>query len=172
MKMAIAIQARRAAGLMAKMEEFLGVIKTYANISLRPQPRWGSKFGPIVLIDGEVDRIFHMLEGNLRKWNWVVGSEHTRYIYMADEEGMVKITSVSGFYSGIILNQFNVLERRGKWLKVETLKAGSDWWKNPIPPHLIHSVYSFKGALPKCGPVQLPVLTATGYAWIERWQVL
>ena len=161
-----AIQAKQAARLLGF------TLTTYANLLLRPQPRRGSKFSPIPLTNDEEDAIFHdLLGGDLRKWRWVVGSEHTRYIYMADREGTVKITSVSGFYSGQVLNRFNVLEDRGKWLMVETLKAGSGWWNSPIPAHLIHSVYTFKGALPKCGPVRLPVITSTGYGWIERWQV-
>jgi hypothetical protein len=166
MNLVTAIQAKQAARLLGF------TLTTYANLLLRPQPRRGSKFSPIPLTNYEEDRIFHDLLGSdLRKWRWVVGSEHTRYIYMAYREGTVKITSVSGFYSGQVLNQFNVLEDRGKWLMVETLKARSDWWKNPIPPHLIHSVYTFKGYLPKCGPVRLPVITSTGYGFLERYQV-
>lgn len=165
MNMVTAIQAKQAARLLGF------TLTTYANILLRPQPRWGSKFSAIKLTNDEEDRIFtDLLGGDLRKWRWVVGQNHTRYIY-AEENNAIKITSVSGFYSGALLNQFHVLEDRGKWLMVETLRAGGDWWKKPIPPHLIHNVYTYKGYLPPCGAVKLPVITITGFAWIERWQV-
>ena len=145
---------------------------TYANILLRPAPKRSAKSSAIKLSKDEANAVFDLLERNWAKWRWVVGSDHTRYIYCQDENGLTKITSISGYYSGAIKNQFNVLKESGKWLMVETLKAGSDWWTKPIPLHLVHSVYSFKGALPKCGPVRLPVITASGYGWIERWQVL
>ena len=164
MNLVTAIQAKQAARLLGF------TLTTYANLLLRPHARRGSKFSPILLSSGEEDRIFEILGRDLRKWRWVVGAEHTRYIYMANNEE-VRITSVSGFYSGAVINRFNVLEDRGKWLMVETLRAGSDWWKNPIPPHLLHNVYTFKGMLPKCGPVRLPVITSTGFAYIESWQV-
>jgi len=147
-------------------------VKTYANILLRTIPRKGAKSSPVKLSNDEALYILNvLLDGALAKWYWVVGREHSRYIYM-EEKGIVKITSVSGFYSGTIKNQFNMIGTSGKsWIKVETLKAGSDWWKNPIPRYLLHDVYSFRGALPKCGPIKLPVITSTGYAWIERGQV-
>ena len=146
-------------------------VKTYANIILRPQPRRGSKFTPIKLTNDEALCIFGLLEYEFTKWYWVVGREHTKFIYM-ESEGSVKITSVSAFYSGAVKNQFNVLEQRGKnWLRVETLKAGTDWYYYPIPSHLLHRVYSFRGALPKCGSVVLPVITISGSAWIERDQI-
>jgi len=165
MNLMTAIQARQAARLLGF------TLTTYANLILRPQARRGSKFSPILLNNNEEDRIFDILNNDLRKWRWVVGQDHTRYIYM-EANNIIRITSVSGFYSGTLRNQFNVLKDMGKWLKVETLKAGSGWWNNPIPAHLIHSVYTFKGNLPPCGPVRLPVITNTGEAYIERWQVL
>jgi hypothetical protein len=143
---------------------------TYANILLRPAPKKSAKSSAIKLSFEEEDRIFALLNDNLRKWRWVVGQNHARYIYM-EENNIIKITSVSGFYSGEIKNQFHVIEEFGKWLKVETLEAGGDWWKYPINPYLVQGVYTFKGALPRCGPVTLPVITASGFGWIERWQV-
>jgi hypothetical protein len=146
---------------------------TYANILLRPAPKKSAKSSAIKLSFDEEDRIFELLNNDLRKWRWVVGSDHTRYIYCQDESGLVKITSISGYYSGEVKNQFHVIGSSGKnWLKVETIKAGSDWWKYPINPYLLQGVYSFKGALPKCGPVILPVITKDGFGWIERWQVV
>lgn len=148
-------------------------VKTYANILLRPKPRLGVKFSTIKLSREEIDRIFNdLLDGDLIKWNWVVGQNHTRYIYMIGEEGDVRITSVSGFYSGAIQNNFKILEEQKLWLKVETLMAGSNWWQDDIPHYCLHNVYTFKGVEPKCKTVILPLITPTGYAWIERWQVI
>ena len=164
MNLVTAIQATKAKRFV------LPTVNTYANILLRPAPKKSAKSSAIKLSKAETDLVFYLLDRNWAKWRWVVGSDHTRYIYCQDENGLTKITSVSGYYSGTEKNQFNVLEDLGKWLKVETLKAGTDWYKLQIPSYLLHHVYSFKGAQPR-GDIILPVITASGYGWIERWQV-
>lgn len=148
-------------------------LNTYANILLRPVARLGVKDSQIVLTDNEIIRIAELLDCSAEKWRWVVGDNHTRYIYMSSG-GKVRITSISGYYSGPNhSNQFHVLAETEKWWKVETIRAGSDWWqKQNLPPYLLHRVYTFKGSLPKCGEVKLPVITRTGYAWIEKWQAV
>ena len=146
---------------------------TYANIVLRPQPRTGSKDSPIVLRTGEQARIKLMNGNDVKKWNWIAGKEHTRYIYIV-ANGVIKITSISGFYSGGIDNKFKVLEQKGNWYKVQTLKAGAAWWLLPIPSYCLHHVYALSkgGKLinSPCGDVVLPLITRTGWAWIEKWQ--
>jgi len=145
---------------------------TYANILLRPAPKQ-VKDSPIPLSVGEVERVKKLLDYDANKIKWVI-AEDTRRIYLI-ENGRVRITSISAYYSGFIKNYFNVIERYGHWVKVETLKAGSGWHNNPIPPHLLHNVYglSTNGKLinPPCGDVVLPVITRSGFGWIQDWQI-
>jgi hypothetical protein len=144
---------------------------TYANFLLRPKPNKRIKDGPIRLSANEVARVKE-LNGNVHaKWRWVAGQNHSRYIYKESDSGVVQITSVSGFCSGAVENKVNVLVVYGKWLQIETLVAGSDWWNKPIPSWCLHHVYTFRGRKPKCGDVVLPLITRIGYAWIEGWVV-
>jgi hypothetical protein len=146
---------------------------TYANIALYPSHKF-AKDSPIPLSSGEVDRLWMLWNYNTNVGKWVI-AEDTKRIYMI-ENGKVKITSISGYYSGTVTNYFNVLERWGHWVKVETLKAGSGWHDKPIPPHLLHTVYGLttNGKLinPPCGTVVLPVITRTGFGWIQDWQII
>jgi len=145
---------------------------TYANITLYPSPKQ-AKDSPIPLSIGEVARIKNII-GDPKKWPWVA-TDNTKRIYTI-ENGKVKITSISAYYSGTLTNYFNVLERSGRWVMVETLRAGSGWHNDPIPPHLLQVVYGLTkdGKLinPPCGDVVLPVITRTGYGWIRDWQLL
>ena len=149
---------------------------TYANIVLRPQHRAGVKDSPIGLRSGEIVRIKHLLGDINRKWNWVAGQEHTKFIYCIYENGATKITSISGFYSGAMVNnKMLVIDEWDGWYKVQTLKAGTDWWTKPISEYFLHHVYALNKAgkliNPPCGDVVLPLITRLGYAWIEKWQV-
>lgn len=145
---------------------------TYANIALYPSHKF-AKDSPIPLLDGEVERVRKLLDYNADKIKWVI-AEDTKRIYMI-ERGKVKITSISGYYSGAVTNYFNVLERWGNWVKVETLKAGSGWHNQPIPEHLLHTVHSLSknGKLINNPPgtVILPVITRAGFGWIQDWQL-
>jgi hypothetical protein len=143
-------------------------LNTYANILLRPDKK-RVKDSPILLLPVEIARIKELNDNDPAKWRWVAGQEHTRYIYM--ESSDVMITSISGYYSGEVKNKFRILDTFKKWVKVETLMAGSDWWKGPIPEYCLHNVYTFKGKLPPCGVVTLPVITRSGFGWIEGRQV-
>jgi hypothetical protein len=146
---------------------------TYANIALYPSHKF-AKDSPIPLLDGEVERVRKLLDYNVDKIKWVIADTPKR-IYMI-ENGRVKITSISAYYSGDVTNYFNVLERWGHWVKVETLKAGSGWHNQPIPHHLLHTVYGLttNGKLinPPCGTVVLPVITRAGFGWIQDWQII
>ena len=148
---------------------------TYANILLRPMPRQGVKDTPIVLRTGEVARIKHLNGDVLKKWHWIAGQEHTRYIYTIYTNGAVKITSISGYYSGATINKLLIVDEVGIWYKIQCLKAGSDWWTKAIPDYCLHRVYALSrgGKLisPPCGDVVLPVITRSGFGWIEKWQV-
>lgn len=167
MKLKTAIRAD-----LVKIDKPLG---TYANILLRPQHRRGVKDSPIVLRGGEIHRIRHLNGEDAKKWNWICGSEHAEFIYTQYDTGVIKITSISGYYSGTLLNKFSILGEWGNWYLVQTLKAGSDWWTKAIPAHLLHNVYCLSrgGKLnnPPCGSVVLPVISRSGTAWIEKWQV-
>jgi hypothetical protein len=150
---------------------------TYANIALYPSHKF-AKDSPIPLLDGEVDRLRQLWNYNKDIEKWVIADTPKR-IYII-ENGRVKITSISGYYSGYYYgddtNYFNVLERWGHWVKVETLKAGSGWHNKPIPPHLLHTVHSLSkdGKLINNPPgaVVLPVITRTGFGWIQDWQII
>lgn len=161
-----------------KIPETLGKpYGTYANILLRPQALDGSKDSPIPLLVDEWTRIKAINGNDPRKAAWIAGSDHTRFIYLEGEDGSIKVTSISGYYSNSMLgsvNHFKVLKEVGDWLLVETLKAGSDWWKGDIPSHCLHRVWSLNWGNKIIdnppGIVWLPVITRTGDGWIKRVQ--
>lgn len=147
---------------------------TYANIRFYIKP--DTKDGNITLLTEEVTRIKYILRGDIKKWNWVCGQEHTRFIYMDDGTGKISITNESGFYSGSYEeNFFNVQEVSGQWVRVETLKAGSDWWKNDVPRQFLHRVWSLtpdnKIIDNPAGEIWLPLLSRNGTAWIQKSQL-
>jgi hypothetical protein len=147
---------------------------TYANIRFYIKP--DTKDGNITLIPDEVARVKYILRNDARKWNWVCGQEHTRFIYMDDGTGKISITNESGFYSGLgVSNFFNVLQVVGQWVQVETLKAGSDWWTRDVPKQFLHRVWSLtpdnKIIDNPCGEVWLPLISRNGAAWIQKSQL-
>ena len=161
----------------SKIEGFPIPLGTYANILLRPVPRRGIKDSPIRLTGQEV-RMVQMMNGmSMAKWNWICGQEHTRYIYMSDEKGQVSITSISAYYSNqnAWVNRFRVLEETGGWVKVQTYAAGSNWYDQPLQPWAVHRVWSMNrgGSVidNPCGWVWLPIITRSGYGWMEKDQL-
>lgn len=144
------------------------VVKSDWRVNLEKEPSWRWR-----------DAFIAINSGDVRKYEYLIGSNRAQF----NTTGWPKMA-----YLAMCGNEVNVLERRGGWVKFETLRA-SQWqramtMKRATHPTLIHTFTCvtwnretqttkriFSTGTPR-GIVDYPCVTWEGYGWIpERFIV-